>query len=178
MVSVPKLVTPRRLSLVLLVVYLVYMVAMYLKDLNEEKEDAKVETVVNSVAIVNTTGNGKETSLVLLLNDEGVSKVDAKEGTGGEDKGEEDKGEEGEGKGEKEGKSEGGGDKGGEGGREYQGGEEGGKSGVKEDKTGGGKKELGVGGELSSAMVDPPRKDSWLRNRTEVRLWIGENLKK
>ena len=173
MVSVPKLVTPRRLSLVLLVVYLVYMVAMYLKDLNEEKEDAKVETVVNSVAIVNTTGNGKETSLVLLLNDEGVSKVDAKEGKGGEDKGEE-----GEGKGEKEGKSEGGEDKGGEGGREYQGGEERGKGGVKEDKTGGGKKELGVGGELSSAMVDPPRKDSWLRNRTEVRLWIGENLKK
>ena len=137
MVSIPKLVTPRRLSLVLLIVYLVYMVAMYLKDLNEEeKEQAKVETVVSSIA-VNSTDGGKDTSVVMLLNDEGVSKVDEKE-----DKGKEDKG----------------GDKGGEG---------------EGKRRGGGKEELRVGGELS-ASVDPPRNYSWLRNMTEVRLWIGE----
>ena len=43
MVSIPRLVTPRRLSLVLLIVYLVYMV--YLKDVKEEKEEVRVETV-------------------------------------------------------------------------------------------------------------------------------------
>ena len=43
MVSIPRLVTPRRLSLVLLIVYLVYMV--YLKDIKEEKEEVRVETV-------------------------------------------------------------------------------------------------------------------------------------
>ena len=138
MVSIPKLVTPRRLSLVLLIVYLVYMVAMYLKDLKEEeKEQAKVETVVSSSIAVNTTDGGKDTSVVMLLNEEGVSKVDVKE-----DKGKEDKG----------------GDKGGEG--ESKG-------------RGEGKEELRVGGELS-ASVDPPRNYSWLRNMTEVRLWIGK----
>ena len=139
MVSVPKLVTPRRLSLVLLIVYLVYMVAMYLKDLNEEeKEQAKVETVVVSSSIaVNSTDGGKDTNVVMLLNDEGVSKVDVKE-----DKGKGNKG----------------GDKDGEG---------------ESKERGEGKEELRVGGDLS-ASVDPPRNDSWLRNMTEVRLWIGE----
>ena len=150
MVSVPKLVTPRRLVLVLLVVYLLYMVAMYLKDLKEEeKEQVKVEAVVNRVA-VNTTDSGKDPSVVLLLNDERVSKVDVKEGKGGEDK--------------DEGKREG--DKNGEGEEKDEGGE---------DKGGGGegKKDLSIGGEVS-AKVDPPKYSSWLKNTTEIRLWIGE----
>ena len=150
MVSVPKLVTPRRLVLVLLVVYLLYMVAMYLKDLKEEeKEQVKVEAVVNRVA-VNTTDSGKDPSVVLLLNNERASKVDVKEGKGGEDKDE--------GKGE--------GDKNGEGEEKDEGGE---------DKGGGGegKKDLSIGGEVS-AKVNPPKYGSWLKNKTEIRLWIGE----
>ena len=155
MVSVPKLVTPRRLVLVLLVVYLLYMVAMYLKDLKEEeKEQVKVEAVVNRVA-VNTTDSGKDASVVLLLNDERVSKVDVKEGKEGEEKGGggEDKGGRGEDKGR------GGGDKNGGG----------------EEKGGGGegKKGVRVGGEVSAEM-NPTKNDSWLKNKTEVRLWIGE----
>ena len=147
MVSVPKLVTPRRLVLVLLVVYLLYMVAMYLKDLNEEKEQVKVEAVVNRVA-VNTTDSGKDASVVLLLNDERVSKVDVKEGKEGEEKG---------------------------GGGEDKGGGEGDKNGEGEEKGGGGegKKGVRVGGEVS-AKVDPPKYSSWLKNTTEIRLWIGE----
>ena len=150
MVSVPKLVTPRRLVLVLLVVYLLYMVAMYLKDLKEEeKEQVKVEAVVNRVA-VNTTDSGKDPSVVLLLNDERVSKVDVKEGKGGEDK--------------DEGKREG--DKNGEGEEKDEG---------VEDKGGGGegKKDLSVDGEVS-AKVNPQKYSSWLKNKTEIRLWIGE----
>ena len=148
MVSVPKLVTPRRLVLVLLVVYLLYMVAMYLKDLKEEeKEQVKVEAVVNRVA-VNTTDSGKDASVVLLLNDERVSKVDVKEGKGGEEKG---------------------------GGGEDKGGGEGDKNGEGEEKGGGGegKKGVRVGGEVSAEM-NPTKYDSWLKNKTEVRLWIGE----
>ena len=148
MVSIPKLVTPRRLVLVLLVVYLLYMVAMYLKDLKEEeKEQVKVEAVVNRVA-VNTTDSGKDASVVLLLNDERVSKVDVKEGKGGEEKG---------------------------GGGEDKGGGEGDKNGEGEEKGGGGegKKGVRVGGEVSAEM-NPTKNDSWLKNKTEVRLWIGE----
>ena len=148
MVSVPKLVTPRRLVLVLLVVYLLYMVAMYLKDLKEEeKEQVKVEAVVNRVA-VNTTDSGKDASVVLLLNDERVSNVDVKEGKRGEEKG---------------------------GGGEDKGGGEGDKNGEGEEKGGGGegKKDLSIGGEVS-AKVDPPKYGSWLKNKTEIRLWIGE----
>ena len=115
----------------LLLVYLLYMVAMYLKDLKEEKEEVKVEAVVLNRNGANTTDSGKDKSVVLLLNDERVSKVDVKDKGGeGEEKDGEDKSEEGE-----------------------------------------GEKEVRVGGELSEE-VDRP--SNWLRNKTEVRLWIGE----
>ena len=91
------------------------------------------QVVVSSIAAsVNSTDGGKDTSVMLLLNNEGVAKFDVKEDKGG------DKGRKGESKG-----------------------------------GGGGKEELRVGGELS-ASVDSPKNDSWLRNMTEVRLWIGE----
>ena len=83
LVSIPKLVTPRRLSLVLLVVYLVYMVAMYMKDLNEEKDQVQVAKVV----ALKTSNSSKDKSVVLLLNGEGVSKADVEEGNRGEDEG-------------------------------------------------------------------------------------------
>ena len=83
LVSIPKLVTPRRLSLVLLVVYLVYMVAMYMKDLKEEKDQVQVAKVV----ALKTSNSSKDKSVVLLLNGEGVSKADVEEGNRGEDEG-------------------------------------------------------------------------------------------
>ena len=125
LVSIPKLVTPRRLSLVLLVVYLVYMVAMYMKDLNEEKDQVQVAKVV----ALKTSNSSKDKSVVLLLNGEGVSKADVEEGNRGEDEG-------------------GGGE---------------------------GKEELEAGEELPE--VKPQKHHSWLNNRTEVRLWIGEKNK-
>ena len=125
LVSIPKLVTPRRLSLVLLVVYLVYMVAMYMKDLNEEKDQVQVAKVV----ALKTSNSSKDKSVVLLLNGEGVSKADVEEGNRGDDEG-------------------GGGE---------------------------GKEELEAGEELPE--VKPQKHHSWLNNRTEVRLWIGEKNK-
>ena len=125
LVSIPKLVTPRRLSLMLLVVYLVYMVAMYMKDLNEEKDQVQVAKVV----ALKTSNSSKDKSVVLLLNGEGVSKADVEEGNRGEDEG-------------------GGGE---------------------------GKEELEAGEELPE--VKPQKHHSWLNNRTEVRLWIGEKNK-
>ena len=124
LVSIPKLVTPRRLSLVLLVVYLVYMVAMYMKDLNEEKDQVQVARVV----ALKTSNSSKDKSVVLLLNGEGVSKADVEEGNRGEDEG-------------------GGGE-------------------------GEGKEELEAGEELPEEK--PQKHHSWLNNKTEVRLWIGE----
>ena len=89
-----------------------------------------------------TIDSGKDTSVVLLLNDERLSKSDIKEGKGGE--GEKNAGE----------------------GEEKDG----------EDKSEGGeeKKEVRVGGEEVLAEVDPPKYGSWLKNKTELRLWIGE----
>ena len=127
LVSIPKLVTPRRLSLVLLVVYLVYMVAMYMKDLNEEKDQVQVAKVV----ALKTSNSSKDKSVVLLLNGEGVSKADVEEGNRGDDEG-------------------GGGE-------------------------GEGKEELEASEELPE--VKPQKHHSWLNNRTEVRLWIGEKNK-
>ena len=109
----------------LLVVYLVYMVAMYMKDLNEEKDQVQVAKVV----ALKTSNSSKDKSVVLLLNGEGVSKADVEEGNRGEDEG-------------------GGGD---------------------------GKEELEAGEELPE--VKPQKHHSWLNNRTEVRLWIGEKNK-
>ena len=102
LVSIPKLVTPRRLSLVLLVVYLVYMVAMYMKDLNEEKDQVQVAKVV----ALKTSNSSKDKSVVLLLNGEGVSKADVEEGNRGDDEG---GGGEGEGEEEREGRGDPGG---------------------------------------------------------------------
>ena len=54
MVSFPKMVTPRRLSFGLLMVYLLYMLAMYMRDIKEEEKEQvamEVEAVVRNIAL-------------------------------------------------------------------------------------------------------------------------------
>ena len=154
MVNFPKMVTPRRLSFGLLMVYLLYMLAMYMRDIKEEEKEQvamEVEAVVRSIAL-NATANDKDTNVLLLQKGESKSSTVTKEVKRGEDGG-----------GGRDGGGAGGG--GGEGAGVGGGGGGGGGGGAEEEI----KEERKV-----KRLETPSSVDSWLRNKTEFRLWIGE----
>ena len=158
MVSFPKMVTPRRLSFGLLMAYLLYMLAMYMRDIKEEEKEQvamEVEAVVRNIAL-NATTNNKDTNVLLLQNGESKSSAVTKEVKRGEDGGDE------------------GGVGGGGGGRGEAGGGGGG-GGGDGGGGGGGRAEEEIKEERKVIRLEnAPSVDSWLRNKTEFRLWIGE----
>ena len=145
------MVTPRRLSFGLLMVYLLYMLAMYMRDIKEEEKEQvamEVEAVVRSIAL-NATANDKDTNVLLLQKGESKSSAVTKEVKRGEDGG-------------------GGRDGGGAGGGGGEGAGVGGGG-------GGGRAEEEFKEERKVKRLEiAPSVDSWLRNKTEFRLWIGE----
>ena len=142
MVSFPKMVTPRRLSFGLLMVYLLYMLVMYMRDIKEEEKEQvamEVEAVVRNIAL-NATANDKDTNVLLLQNGESKSSAVTKEVKTGED----------------------------------EGGGEGGEGGVGGGGGGGRAEEEIIKERKVKRLEIAPSVDSWLRNKTEFRLWIGE----
>ena len=136
------MVTPRRLSFGLLMVYLLYMLAMYMRDIKEEEKEQvamEVEAVVRNIAL-NATANDKDTNVLLLQNGESKSSAVTKEVKTGED----------------------------------EGGGEGGEGGVGGGGGGGRAEEEIIKERKVKRLEIAPSVDSWLRNKTEFRLWIGE----